>query len=105
MGVNKSCKIELEFRVDVFRFLFKGKGRTPPTGRGLYYDLDDFDSTYFCADWYKTYDKLGDGCCLEFPVRLESRLKWSSTVYSSSRSVKPRIFTEMIYVTLVKSRC
>ena len=53
MGVNKSCKIELEFRVDVFRFLFKGKGRTP-TGRGLYYDLDDFDSTYFCADWYKT---------------------------------------------------
>ena len=50
------------------------------------------------------HDKLGDSC-LEFPVRLESRLKWSSTVYTSSGSVKPRIFTEMIYVTLVKSRC
>ena len=104
-GVNKNNRLELEFRTDIFRFLFHGKGKTPPTGRGLFYDLQDFDTTYFSDNWYIVYDKLGDGCRIDFPVRLESKIKWSSIVYNFDGSVKPRIFTEMIFVTLVKSRC
>ena len=26
------------------------------------------------------YDKLGNGCKVDFPVRLESRIKWSGLV-------------------------
>ena len=80
------------------------KVRPPPTGRGLFYDLEDFDKTYFYDDWYVVYDKLGDGCKVDFPIRLDSKIKWSTQVFSTG-SVKPRVFTEMIYVTLVKSRC
>ena len=80
MGVNSNCKIEVEFRSDIFRYLFNNKGRKPPTGRGLFYDLDDFDRTYFTDNWYVVYDKLGDGCCVDFPIRLESKLRWSTLV-------------------------
>lgn len=69
-GINSNNRLDLEFRTDVFRFLFDGKGRTPPNGRGLfYYDLDDFNKTYFKDNWYIAY-KLGDGCSvvLIFPL-------------------------------------
>ena len=103
--MNCSNRLEVEFRVDVFRYLFQGKGHAPPRGRGLFYNLEDFDETYFMDEWYIVYDRLGDGCKIDFPIRLESRIKWSSQVFSRSGSVKPKIFKEMIYVTLVKSRC
>ena len=103
-GLNCNNRIEIEFRVDVFKYLFSGKGRTPPTGRGLFYDLEDFDATFFTSNWYIAYDKLGDGCCVDFPIRLESKLKWSSVVFTSSRTMKPKLFTEIICITLVKCR-
>lgn len=56
-------------------------------------------------EWYIVYDRLGDGCKVDFPIRLESRIKWSSQVFSRSGNVKPKIFKEMIYVTLVKTIC
>jgi len=59
LGVNRSCKFSLEFTYDVFNFLFSGKGTTPPTGRGKFYGLEDFDSAYFPAGWHVVYDRLG----------------------------------------------
>ena len=74
-------------------------------GRGLFYDLEDFEATFFPNNWYIAYDKLGDGC-IDFPIRLEeSKLKWSSVVFTSSGSTKPKTFTEIICITLVKCRC
>lgn len=108
-GVNLNRVFSVEFRVDVFNFLFKNKGRAPPAGRGLFYDLSSFSTTYFPVDWHVVYDKLGDGCRVDFPVRLESKLKWSNKAYTKDTSgnleLKPRTFTEMIYVKLVKCRC
>ena len=100
-GVNR---LDLDFRTDIFRFLFNGRGRNPPRGRGLFYDLDDFDKTYFKDDWYVAYDKLGDGCTIDFPVRLESKIRWSPKVYNADGTVKSRIFSEIICITLVKMR-
>lgn len=31
--------------------------------------MNDFDSTYFKGDWNVAYDKLGDGCTIDFPIR------------------------------------
>jgi len=63
--------------MDVFQFLFSDKGTTPPTGRGKFYELEEFSSAYFPAGWHIVYDRLGDGCRVDFPIRLESKLKWS----------------------------
>ena len=72
-------------------------------------DLADFSNVYFPADWYVVYDKLGNGCKVVFPVRLESKIRLSSPVYSKmsdgSIVLQPKTFTEMICVTLVKARC
>ena len=103
-GVNCNNRLDLEFRTDVFRFLFNGKGRNPPKGRGLFYDMNDFDTTYFKDDWYLAYDRLGDGCTIDFPIRLESKIRWSPKVYNADGTVKSRIFSEIICVTLVKVR-
>ena len=89
-GINRNNRLDIEFRTDVFRFLFNGNGRTPPRGRGLFFD---FEQTYFGDNWYIQYDKLGDGCRIDFPVRLESRIKWSSVVYDPDGSAKPRVCT------------
>ena len=40
--------------------------------------------------WYIVYDRLGDGCKVHYPIRLESRIKWSSQVVSRSGNVKTK---------------
>ena len=67
--------------------------------------LEDFNTTYVGGDWCVFHVRLGDGCTIDFPIRFESRIKWSSVVYNSNESAKPRIFQEMISVTIVKNRC
>ena len=104
-GVNCNNRLDLEFRTDVFKVLFDGKGKKPPNGQGLFYDLNDFDKTYFKDNWYVAYDKLGNGCSIHFPIRLEGKIRWSPKIFYLDGTVKPRIFSEIIYVTLVKIRC
>ena len=77
----------------------------PKVEEDYFYELEDFNTTYFSGDWHVVFDKLGDGCKVDFPLRIENKLKWSSLVYNFDGSVKSRIFTEMISVTIVKSRC
>ena len=109
LGVNLNCSFSVAFRVDVFNFLFNGKGSVPPSGRGNFFELADFSNVYFPANWYVVYDKLGNGCTVVFPVRLESKVRYSSPVYSKKSDgsivLIPKTFTEMIYVSLVKARC
>ena len=37
LGTIQAHKINVEFSLDVFRFLFNGKGRRPDKGRGMLY--------------------------------------------------------------------
>ena len=62
-------------------YIFHNKGSNCDFDTGRLYTLDNFDRTYFTADWYRVYDKLGDSYELEFPVRMCSKLKWSAVVY------------------------
>ena len=70
----------MDFQTDTFKYLCDTKGTDCDHGTGRLYMLDDFDTTYFTTDWYQAYDKLGDGCKLEFPVCMCSRVKWSPVV-------------------------
>ena len=64
---------------------------------------------HFSINWFIVYDKLGNGCKVDFPVHLESKLKWSPTVYDKLSNgtvvVKEKIFSEILVVMLVKKRC
>lgn len=104
--MNRGCNITVKFHTDVFRFLFNNKGTDYTHGRG---QIDDFDTTYFPKDWYITYDKLGHGCEVEFPVRMYSKLKWSPMffTYDTTSGVFPknRHFEEVCVIGICKKRC
>ena len=108
-GVNRQCKFTVEMRTDVFKYLFKNKGSDYEHGLGRLYTESDFDRTFFPTDWYRVRDSLGDGCEVEFPVCMCSKVQWSPTVYTSSCSgsvsPKPKYYKEICFVKLVKKCC
>ena len=99
----------VDFNFDVFRFLFKDKGRTPSKGQGLLYDKNDFASEFFHKDWDVVLDRLGDGCRVEFPVQLRPIVKFSKKCFFRGSdgilTEKPRTFNDIVCVTLFKQRC
>ena len=107
-GTVCKCTFTLTFRTDVFNFLFNGKGSTVRGRRSSSYSLADFDSDLFPHDWFVAYDKLGNGCKIDFPVYLCSHVKFSPVTYLMSDTTpipQPRDFTEVVSVSLVKCCC
>ena len=108
VGTIRCCKFSIEFRIDIYNFLFDGKGSKPTSGKGLLYYQDDFHSEYFSEDWFLSYDRLGNGCCVDFPIRMQPTLKQGPTRYlrRNSELVKQkRVYLEYLVVNIVKCRC
>ena len=108
-GVNRSFKFTVPFRTDVYIFLFGQKGKEHSYGLGRWYENEDFNTEYFPCNWYKCHDKLGDGCTIDFPICLHSKLKWSPTTFikqvDGTVMPKEKSFEEVLVVNLVKKRC
>ena len=87
-------------------FSFGWKGKDPLRHElGRWYENEDFNTEYF-PSWSKCHDKLGDGCTIDFPIRLHSKLKWSSRTFikqdDGTVMPKARSFEEVLVVNLVK---
>ena len=70
-----------------------------------HYSLEDFDAQYFTQDWHTSHDKLGNGCKIDFPLYMYSKVKFSQATYtltSTGVTKKPHDFTEVVYVDVVK---
>ena len=108
-GVNRRCSFSVLFRTDVFKFLFGGKGNDCPHKLGKNYNLEDFDGALFSPEWYRCYDRLGDGCTVQFPMRMYSRILWSPVAYLKGVddvvTPKKRSFKEICNVWISKTRC
>ena len=97
--------ITVPFRTDVYMFLFGRKGKEPSHGLGRWYENEDFNTEYF-PSWSKCHDKLGDGCTIDFPIRLHmQKLKWSTRTFikqdDGTVMPKARSFEEVLVVNLV----
>ena len=105
----RNTKFTVEFRTDVFRLLFGGKGERANNGRGHLYQLTDFDSKYFSPGWHQYWDRLGDGCEVNFPIQLHSTIKYSPLCYclDSNGCVVPksRYYNEVVSVFMLKTQC
>ncbi len=104
-----NTRFTVSFRTDVFTMLFGGKGREALKGKGKLYSPEDFNSEYFNSTWFVCYDKLGNGCRITFPVQLESVVRFSPLCFDKHFDgillPKPRAFSELVVVTLLKERC
>ena len=65
-GCIRRCKFSTPFRMDVFKYLFEGKGVRPSFGQGTNYEKENFDEIFFPSNWDVAYDHLGDGCKVHY---------------------------------------
>lgn len=72
----------IEIRHDVFRHLFKGRGKA--SGRTGFTELAkaDFCRCHLPDGWDTFVDRLGDGQKVNFPVRVRCFLSWGPQTHS-----------------------
>ena len=101
-GITRCNNIRVEFRSDVFRKIFGGKGREIARRKARYYNEDDFDKEYFSEDWHKCYNAAKECCYIDFPIAMHSYVKFSPPTYTISGTTCKKDFKEMICISLVK---
>ena len=102
--IRAICNVNL--LKDVFRYLFRDRGTKPTRGLGKLNQTVDFSEHVFSSEWDKVYDRLGDGCQVEFPIRMHSKLRLSSIVYTQGEDGmlvhKQQSFSEVFVLNVVK---
>ena len=99
-GALFNAKITVNFRADVFKYLFKDNREC---------NSDDFPEDLFPPHWDTVYNKIGDGCRLQYPIILRPAIQWSKRAYIKTNAgeivEKPRFCTEVLHIKLSKIRC
>ena len=105
-GTLRDNKVSLEFSSDVYRFMFQGKGLKNRNGWQLMTQQDMESCCCLPKDWHTRWDSLGDGCSIDFPLKLKWKLKWSPVHYRKLRSgeleKKKQSFSETLDIFIVK---
>ena len=98
--------LSLEFRHDVFKFLFHGKGRAAEEKNWTLFEEVDFSRCKFPSNWSCVFDKHGDGVRMRFPVKMRKFLTLSPKTYQrmgESIVEASRAYTEKISIKFVKT--
>jgi len=100
LGSSKGFLSRIEFRHDVYRYLF---------GNNFTLNLTDFNNTYFNDSWHQRftlYKKRCSGTVVVFPIHVELYIAWigSGHYLNSSQEFikKKKRPVEMIKISLVK---
>ena len=97
--------ISLEFRHDVFKYLFNGKGRLAKDKNWQLYEENDFSMCKLPSNWNCLFDKHGDGVKIMFPVKMRTFLSPSPKTYQMVAEAiveAPRTYPEKLSVDFVK---
>lgn len=100
----------IDMKHDVFRYLFRGKGRTSSKAGCTLLEREDFHRCKFfnTNDWDTYIDNLGDGAKVMFPIRVKPYLSWGPKTYSLAEGKiipKPRYHLEKVSITFTKTAC
>ena len=71
--------VTLNGQVDVFKYLFGGKGYTFHRWKVL--EKYDFPVQFFPDGWSERLDKYGEGMKVHFPIKVRSFIQWSPKKY------------------------
>jgi len=98
-------RLTLEFRHDVYKYLFYGKGRGSREKNWCLFDENDFSKCKLPPNWNSIYDKHGDGVKLRFPLKMRKFLQLSPMTYQRVAGdivEAPRAYIEKITIKFVK---
>ena len=98
-------KVCLEFRHDVFKYLFHGRGRAAAEKNWTLLEEMDFNKCKFPNNWSRIFDSHGDGVMIRFPLKVRKYLTMSPKSYhkAGDKIVEmPRAHMEKISIIFVK---
>ena len=98
-------RLSLEFRHDVYKYLFNGKGRDAKEKNWGLLDENDFSKCKLPPNWNCIFDKRGDGVKLRFPLKMRKFLQLSPMTYQRVAEdivEAPRAYIEKITINFVK---
>ncbi|XP_074632051.1 uncharacterized protein LOC141890466 [Acropora palmata] len=75
--------VYLEFRHDVFKYLFNGEGRPAKEKNWHLYEADDFCRCKVINNWSCIFERHGDGVRIRFPVKMRKFLTLSPKTYEN----------------------
>ena len=97
---NSDTSTTVEMRHDVFKNLFKNKGKQSQRRGWFEYDWQDFAHRNLPASWDAYIDRLGEGKKITFPVLAKPVLQWGPKTYEKSQSgeicMLPRYYRETV---------
>ena len=95
-----TTKLTIHFRHDVYKYVFKDKRECLE---------NDFSKEFFPPKWDVAFNKIGDGCRIQYPILFKPAIQWSKTTYVKDGDgtfvPKPRFCNEILHITLTKIRC
>lgn len=98
----------IPLRHDVFNYFFKDK-ETKCNERGcILLGKSDFDLCCFPNNWDRIIDQIGDGVCIDFPVKIRAYLGWgpkNHTLDGNTILPLPRYRPEKISISFCKEAC
>ncbi|KAJ7373254.1 hypothetical protein OS493_012843 [Desmophyllum pertusum] len=95
----------VEFRHDVFKYLFQRKGRKSKDKYWTMYEEPDFSKCNFPIQWNSWFDKHGDGCRMRFPVKMRTMLAQSPKTHVKLGETiveSPRAYIEKVSIRFIK---
>lgn len=98
-------RITMEFRHDVFKYLFHNKGRKSPEKYWTLYEEGDFSKCQLPNLWNCVFDKHGDGHRMRFPVKMRTLLGRSPKSHEKLGDKvveKPRVYIEKVSIKFIK---
>ena len=109
-GTTKSTTVKVEFRHDIFKFLFQNKQQLTSQDFPSKWFVDGWDQCYFERRRYNGQHRHYNGYRLIYPITINSKyLVWSKSKFfkdDNNRIVyKSKVFVEMISFNLRKASC
>ena len=98
-------RVTVEFRHDVYNFLFTGKGKPAEQMHWTLFEEHDFSKCKLPPNWNCLFDMHGDGVWMKFPVKMRKFLQRSPPNFqrkADSIVEAPRSYTEKIYICFIK---
>ena len=96
--------VTIDFRGDVFQFLFRRKGK--PQKSWVLLDSSHFPRKYFPPGWDKLYDVHGQGLKVWYPMKLRTFISWSPNKFTRDNrghlKAAPRAYIEKLSFEFVK---
>ena len=104
LGILKKRSQTLDFPIYIFNYLFKNKGTARHKKPGRLYSRDDFDLNFFKSDDFVFYNENGEACKVEFPLYMNSYIRWCPKSYDKHHNPLPRDYRESLKIYIAKSR-